>query len=71
MNNAPNKTFKKYAFGTKKLKNKKKIATHKDLWKYGSILIIQKSLIIKWLRFSKKRFFIWIFSSHNTSYIES
>jgi hypothetical protein len=31
MNNAPNKTFKKYAFGTKKLKNKKKIATHKDL----------------------------------------
>jgi hypothetical protein len=25
MNSAPSKTFKKYAFGTKKLKNKKKL----------------------------------------------
>jgi hypothetical protein len=26
-----------------------------DLWKYGQILTIQKSLTIKWLRFSKKK----------------
>jgi hypothetical protein len=32
-----------------------------DLWKYGQILTIQKSLTIKQLRFSKKRFFIWIY----------
>ncbi len=38
-----------------------KIATRRDLWKYGLILIIQKSLIIKWLNFSKKIFFIWIY----------
>jgi hypothetical protein len=25
-----------------------------DLWKYGQILTIQKSLAIKWLRLSKK-----------------
>jgi hypothetical protein len=43
----PPKTFKKYVFGTRKLKNKIKIATHMDLWKYGQILTIQKSLIIK------------------------
>ncbi len=30
-----------------------KIAIHMDLWKYGQILTIQKSLTIKWLRFSK------------------
>jgi len=29
-----------------------------DLWKYGQILTIQKSLIIKRLKFSKKRFHI-------------
>jgi hypothetical protein len=29
-----------------------------SLWKYGQILTIQKSLIIKQLRFSKKIFFI-------------
>jgi hypothetical protein len=34
-NNAPFKTLKKYVFGTKKLKNKMKITTHMDLWKYG------------------------------------
>jgi hypothetical protein len=32
-----------------------------DLWKYGQILTIWKPLIIKWLRFSNKRFFIWIY----------
>jgi hypothetical protein len=36
------------------LKNQTKIATHLDLWKYGQILTIQKSLAIKQLRFSKK-----------------
>jgi hypothetical protein len=54
MNNDPCKALKKYAFGTKKLKKKMKIATHMDLWKYGQILKIQKSLIIKRSRFSKK-----------------
>jgi hypothetical protein len=43
------------------LKNKTKIVTHMDLWKYGQILTIQKSLTIKWLRLSKKRFFIWVY----------
>jgi hypothetical protein len=38
-----------------------KFATHMDLWKYGQILTIQKSLVIKWLRFSRKIFFIWIY----------
>jgi hypothetical protein len=33
-----------------KTKTKTKIATHRDLWKYGPILTIQKSLTIKWLR---------------------
>jgi hypothetical protein len=31
MNNDPCKAFKKYVFGTKKLKKNKKIATHMDL----------------------------------------
>jgi hypothetical protein len=31
MNNAPSKTFKKYAFGTKKLKNKQNL---KLIWTY-------------------------------------
>jgi hypothetical protein len=30
-NNAPSKTFLKCAFGTKKMKNKQKVATHMDL----------------------------------------
>jgi hypothetical protein len=41
------KLSKTHAFGTKNLKNKIKIATHMDLWKYGQILTIQKSLGIK------------------------
>jgi hypothetical protein len=32
-----------------------------DLWKYGQTSTIQRSLTIKWLRFSKKRFMIWIY----------
>jgi hypothetical protein len=32
-----------------------------DLWKYGQILTIQKSLTIKRLRFSKNGFFIWVY----------
>jgi hypothetical protein len=59
MNNDMCKAFKKCVFGTKIWKIKK-IATHINLWKYDQILIIQKSLTIKWLRFSKKIFFIWI-----------
>jgi len=53
-NNAPSKTFKNIFFLTK-------FSTHMNLWKYGQILTIQKSLTIKWLRFSKKRFFICIY----------
>jgi hypothetical protein len=37
---------------------KTKIATHMDLRKYDQIVTIQKSLTIKRLRFSKKRFII-------------
>jgi len=37
------------------------VFTHKDLWKYGQILTIQKSLAIKQLRFSKKIFFIQVY----------
>ncbi len=43
-------------------RNWKKInPTHMHLWKYGQSLTIQKSLIIKRLRFSKKRFLIWVY----------
>jgi hypothetical protein len=59
-NNAPSKIFKKKCFCDKKIEKQTKIATHMDLWKYGQILTIQKSLVIKRLRFSKKRFFIWV-----------
>jgi hypothetical protein len=38
-----------------------KIAIHMDLWKYGQILTIQKSLIIKQLKFLKKTFFKWVY----------
>jgi len=38
-----------------------KIGTHMDLWKYDQILTIQKSLIIKRLRFSKNIFLIWLY----------
>jgi hypothetical protein len=45
--------------GQKKLKNKKKLQLIVgNLGKYGPTLIIQKSLTMKWLRFSKKKFLI-------------
>jgi len=34
-NNAPSKTFKKYAFGTKKLKNKQKLQL---IWTYENMV---------------------------------
>jgi hypothetical protein len=40
------------------LKKKRKL---QFIWKYDQILTIQKSLNIKQLRFSKKRFFIWVY----------
>jgi hypothetical protein len=55
------KNFKNICFGDKEIEkkqNKTKIAIYRDLSKYGPILTIQKSLTIKWLRFSMKRFFI-------------
>jgi hypothetical protein len=74
-NNAHVKLFKNMFLGQKKLKKQKKIETHMDLWKHGQILTIQKSLTIKWLRFSKKRFFIWVYHlilhyilSHNNKF---
>jgi hypothetical protein len=54
------KAFKNIFFETRKLK-KKIIATHMDLWKYSQILTIQKFLNIKWLKFTNKKFFIWIY----------
>ncbi len=73
-NNAPSKTFKQYFLGQKTWNNnnkKNKIAIHMDLWKYGQILTIQKSLAIKWLRFSKKKILHMSLSSCITLYIES
>jgi hypothetical protein len=61
MNNNPCKAFKKYVFGTIFLKNKQKLQLHMDLWKYGQILTIQRSLIIKCLKFSNKRVLIWVY----------
>jgi hypothetical protein len=52
------KLSKNMLLGQGNWKKNKKIATHMNLWKYDQILTIQNSLIIKWLRFSKKRFFI-------------
>ncbi len=49
-NNAPSKLSKKCFWDKKKLEKKRKIGTHMDLWKYGYILIIKKSLFIKGLR---------------------
>jgi hypothetical protein len=50
-------TPRKY-FEIKKLK---KINKSHLIWKYGQILTIQKSLITKWLKISKKRFIIWVY----------
>ncbi len=54
MNNDPCKTFKNIYFWDKEIEKQTKIATHMDLWKYGQILIIQKSLIIIQLNFQIK-----------------
>jgi hypothetical protein len=61
MNDNPCKTFKYIWFWNKKIEKQTKIATHMDFWKYGQILTIQKFLIIKRLRFSNKRFSIWVY----------
>jgi hypothetical protein len=53
------KLSKNMFLGQRNLKSNK-ITIHMDLWKYGQISTIQKSLTIKQLRFSKKRFFIRI-----------
>jgi len=45
-----------YTFREKKLKFKKKNNYVKDLWEYGSILTIQKSLIKVWLWFLREDF---------------
>jgi len=61
-NNAPFKTLKNYMFlGQKNWKANKNCNSYMDLWKYGQILTIQKFLTIKQLRFSKKRFLIWVY----------
>jgi hypothetical protein len=52
------KFSKTYVFWDKKIEKQTKIAIHKDLRKYRQISSIQKPLIIKQLRFSKKKFFI-------------
>ncbi len=49
------KLSKTYLFGKTKIEKQTKIATHMDLWKYDQILTV------KWLKFSKKRFFIWVY----------
>jgi len=46
MNNDPCKAFKNLCFWNKEIEKQTKIATHMDLWKYGEILTIQKSLTI-------------------------
>jgi hypothetical protein len=40
-------------FWDKEIEKQTRIVIRMDLWKYGQILTIQKSLTIKWLRFSK------------------
>jgi hypothetical protein len=53
--------FQKICFWDKEIEKQTKIATRMDLWKYGPIWTIQKSLTIKWLSFSKKSFMIWVY----------
>jgi hypothetical protein len=45
----------KNMFLGQKIWKKTKVVTHMDLWKYSQIWTIQKSLIIKCLKFSKKK----------------
>jgi hypothetical protein len=57
-------------FWDKKLEKQTKIVAHMDLWKYGQILAIQKSLAIQWFKFSKKNNSMSL-SSCATLYIKS
>jgi hypothetical protein len=57
----PHLKLSKKSFSPKTFEKQTKFATHMDLWKYGHNLTIQKSLTIKRLRFSKKKFFIWVY----------
>ncbi len=57
----PHLKLSKICFWDKEIKKQTKIATHMDLWKYGQILTIQKSLTIEWLGFFKKSFLIWVY----------
>jgi hypothetical protein len=57
----PHPKLSKKCFWDKEIEKQTKIATHMDLWKYGQILTIQKSLTIKWLKFSKNKFFMWVY----------
>jgi hypothetical protein len=59
-NNAPSKTSKSMLWDNF-FEKETKFTIHMDLWKYGQILTIQKFLTIKRLRFSNKRFFIWVY----------
>jgi hypothetical protein len=52
------KLFKTYVFGTKKLKKKNKNCNSYGFMKIWSNFNHSKSLAIKQLKFSKKRFFI-------------
>jgi hypothetical protein len=54
MNNDPCKAFKNIWFWDKEIKKQTKFVTHMNLWKYGQILTIRKSLIIIRLKFSNK-----------------
>jgi len=70
MNNDPCKAFKNICFWNKEIEKQTKVAIHMDLWKYGQILTVQKSLTIKRLSFQKKISHMNL-SSCITSYIES
>jgi hypothetical protein len=52
----PHVNLSKTYFLGQEIEKKMKIAIHMDLWKYGQNLTNQKSLIIKQLSFSKKKF---------------
>jgi hypothetical protein len=56
----PHPKLSKNMFLEQNIKQQIKIATYMDLWKYDQILTIQKSLTIKRLSFTKKRFLIRI-----------
>ncbi len=57
----PQVKFQKIWFWDEEIEKQTKFASHRNLWKHGSILTIQKALTIKWLRFSKKIILVWIY----------